>query len=222
MKTAMILAAGRGERLRPLTYSIPKAMCDIKGTPLIEYHVRNLANEGFERVIINHAYLGDAIRHHFFDSNRWGIEIIFSPEPPGGLETGGGIFHALPLLGTDPFLTVNADIYTDFKFSSLVIPESSLVHLAVGQSALLNTQGDFGLNQDNLITPSKEYTFLGIAIYRPETFLRLQRGRYSITPRLRQLINEQRISGEVYKGCWMDIGTPERLALANRYIITPH
>lgn len=146
MKTAMILAAGRGERLKPLTKTCPKAMCRVQGMPLIEYHVANLAAAGFQKIVINHAYLGSQIRHHLQDGRRWGVEICYSPEPPGGLETGGGIINALPLLGNAPFITVNADIYTNFNFASIHLPKESLAHLILVDNPAHNSRGDFGLN----------------------------------------------------------------------------
>lgn len=216
MKTAMILAAGRGERLRPLTGEIPKAMCLVKGIPLIEHHVINLANAGFKRLIINHAYLGDQIRSHLGNGSRWAVDICYSPEPPGGLETGGGIVNALPLLGKEPFLTVNADIYTDFSFNTLSLPEQSLVHLVLGKNPSHNSGGDFGLCQSRILNDKRQYTFLGIACYHPDAFNSCRMGRYSVTPVLRSLAAQQKASGGIYGGSWIDIGTVERLHRANQ------
>lgn len=217
MKTAMILAAGRGERLKPLTNVIPKAMCLVHGIPLIEHHVVNLAKAGFTRLIINHAHLGFQIRHHLGDGENWGIEIAYTPEPPGGLETGGGIFNALPLLGQEPFLTVNADIYTDFKFNTLKLPDNSLAHLLLGNNPEHNTKGDFGLKKNQELTNNQpDYTYLGVAIYHPEAFGQYFPGRYSVIPMVRNLISEARASGELFQGLWVDIGTAERLNHANK------
>lgn len=216
MKTAMILAAGRGERLKPITNAIPKAMCLVHGLPLIEHHVTNLAKEKFERVVINHAHLGDQIRRHLGDGKKWGVEILYSPEPPGGLETGGGIYNALPLLGKEPFLTVNADIYTDFKFSTLQIPDNSLVHLILGDDSIHRTKRDFGLTELHKLTDEPNHSYLGIAGYHPQLFQNLKIGRYSIVPTLRKLITQQQISGELFSGLWIDIGTTARLEFANR------
>jgi MurNAc alpha-1-phosphate uridylyltransferase len=216
MKTAMILAAGRGERLKPLTLIKPKAMCQVKGKPLIEHHVINLKKAGFSKIVINHAYLGDQIRHHFGDGDKWGVEIGYSPEPPGGLETGGGIVSALPYLGTEPFLTVNADIYTDFDFSSLKLPETSLAHLVLVKNPSHNLKGDFGLTlQQQLLNHEKHYTFLGIACYHPKAFSQSAIGRYSVTPLVRNLADQGLASGVRYDGLWIDIGTIERLTSAN-------
>jgi MurNAc alpha-1-phosphate uridylyltransferase len=216
MKTAMILAAGRGERMLPLTDHIPKAMCQVNGTPLIEHHVVNLAEAGFTRLIINHAHLGGQIRNHLGDGKKWGVELYYAPEPPGGLETGGGIFNALPLLGNEPFLTVNADIYTDFKFNSQGLPNDSLAHLLLGQNPEHNPDGDFSLKNNQILSnDGPGYTFLGIAIYHPKAFLPYSPGRYSVVPMLRKLVSQQCASGEFFQGLWLDIGTAERLSHAN-------
>ena len=147
MKTAMILAAGRGERLKPLSALYPKAMCPLNQIPLIEHHVINLAKAGFTKLIINHAYLGDKIRHYLQHGKQFGVEIIYSPEPPGGLETGGGIVNALSLLGKEPFITVNADIYTHYDFASIQLPKHSLAHLVFVNNPPHKEKGDFGLTK---------------------------------------------------------------------------
>lgn len=216
MKVAMILAAGRGERLRPITDSRPKALCTVHNVPLIEYHVDRLAAAGFERLVINHAYLGGQIRHHLGTGERFGVEICYSPEPPGGLETGGGIFNALHLLGKEPFLTVNADIVTDFNFDLLKLPSNSIAHLVLIDKPSYLQKADFGLSKDaRLENINPKYTFPGIACYDPEFFKGCKIGRYSLTPMLRQYAEGGRITGELYTGKWLDIGSPERLALAN-------
>ena len=216
MKTAMILAAGRGERLMPLTNVTPKAMCEVNGIPLIEYHVSNLAKAGFTRLVINHAWLGGQIRRHLGNGQKWGIELCYAPEPPGGLETGGGIFNALPLLGDEPFLTVNADIYTDFKFNALFLPSDSLAHWFLGQNPEHNPEGDFGLGDNQKLSlDGPLYTFLGIAIYHPKVFSTYCSGRYSVVPMLRKLIEAQQASGELLENLWLDIGTKDRLLYAN-------
>jgi len=218
MKTAMILAAGRGERLRPMTTSRPKALCFVNHIPLIDYHVSNLVLAGYDHLVINHAYLGGQIRQHVGNGARWGISIDYSPEPPGGLETGGGIVNALPLLGDQPFLTVNADIFTDYPFTSFQLPSTSIAHLVLVKKPPYFNQGDFGLSINNQLdnTP-KVYTYTGIAAYRPVFFENMKPGRYSVTPLLRQFALEGSVTGECYEGRWIDIGSPERLLLANNY-----
>lgn len=216
MKIAMILAAGRGERLRPFTEIKPKALCLIKGRPLIEYHVHNLAKAGFERIVINHAYLGGQIRQYFGNGAHFGVEICYSPEPPGGLETGGGIVNALPLLGTKPFITVNADIYTDFDFTNIQIEENPTIHaILVKKNPTLNHHGDFGLMNHKLSNIHREYTFAGICCYHPQVFLEYHSGRYSVTPIIRKYADQNKVTASLHEGSWFDIGTKERLIAAN-------
>ena len=216
MKTAMILAAGRGKRLRPLTDIRPKALCIVHDRPIIDYHVTNFAAAGVERLVINHAYLGGQIRHYLGNGSRFGIEICYSPEPPGGLETGGGIVNALPLLGKEPFLVVNADIVTDYNFASLKLPANSLAHLVLVNQPFYLSRADFGLSKASLVeNENRRYTFPGIACYHPEFFKDCKIGRYSVTPLLRKFTAEERVTGELYMGKWIDIGSYEQLALAN-------
>jgi MurNAc alpha-1-phosphate uridylyltransferase len=216
MKTAFIFAAGRGERLRPLTDLRPKPLCTIHGIPLIEYHVKRLALAGFEHLIINHAYLGGQIRHYLGTGNRFGVKISYSPEPPGALETGGGIVNALELIGDKPFLSVNADIYTDIDFATLALPIQSLAHLILINTPSYFSHSDFGLRAPNLLdNEHKQYTYSGIAYYDPVLFVNQPYGRYSIVPILRELAAQQKATAEVYNGQWFDIGTPARLRLVN-------
>ncbi len=220
MKTAMILAAGRGERLKPLTDTCPKALCQLNKIALIDYHLTRLASAGFERVVINHAHLGGKIRQHVKYSKGYHLQIDFCPEPPGGLETGGGIVNALPLLGNEPFVTVNGDIYTEFDFSqlSLALDDTALAHLILVNKPSYNPSGDFGFITPQILSnQNKEYTFSGIACYHPKLFEAYQPGRFSITPILRSLADKQQLHGELYQGVWFDIGSMERLALANQY-----
>lgn len=215
-KTAMILAAGRGERLRPLTDQQPKALCLVQGVPLIEHHVRRLAHAGYERIVINHAHLGGQIRQHFEKVGTYGVTLSFTPEPPGGLETGGGIFNALPWLGDTPFITVNADIFTDYPFESLTLPEHSLAHLVLIQQKP-TLRSDFGLKPTGQVcNEPRDHLFAGIACYTPLVFKHSHPGRYSVTPLLRQLATQHQLTGEAFHGVWLDVGTPERLLRANQ------
>jgi len=216
MKVAMILAAGRGERLRPLTETRPKALCIVKDKPLIEHHVINLAKAGFERLVINHAYLGGQIRQYLGNGKRWGIEICYSPEPPGALETGGGIVNALPLLGNKPFITVNADIYTDFDFTQLQPELIRCLHLVlVTKNPALKHYGDFGLIDNTRPTnDNQEYTLAGINCYHPQIFARCKQGRYSIVPLIRQYVAQNMASANRHDGIWYDIGSLARLQAA--------
>lgn len=217
MKIAMILAAGRGERLKPLTDQIPKALCIVRGKPLIEHHVINLVKAGFDKIVINHAYLGGQIRHYLGNGQRYGIEIEYSPEPPGGLETGGGIVKALPMLGKQPFLAVNADIYTDFEFKQLDMATEQPIHIVlINKNPALKHHGDFSLiNGTQLCNDNPEYTFAGIAIYHPKVFTDCKQGRYSLTPFIRSYADQRKATGSLYKGIWFDIGSLERLTAAN-------
>lgn len=213
MKTAMLLAAGRGERLRPLTDHIPKPLCPVNGQALIDYHLIKLAKAGFERVVINHAYLGGMIRQYVGDGQRYGLEICYAPEPPGGLETGGGLFNALPLLGDTPFLAINADIYTDFNFSTIVPEGMRLIHCILVTNPEHVPNGDFSLNAQGLLSNyPRTHTYSGIAWYHPKALKVLSPGRYSIIPLLRHLTDEGAVSGEIYEGFWCDVGTLERLS----------
>lgn len=220
MKTAMLLAAGRGKRLRPLTDTRPKPLCKVQGKALIEHHVERLAQKGFERIIINHAHLGGQIRKHLGRGSAWGIEIIYSPEPPGGLETGGGIVNALPLLGVEPFLAVNADIFTDYAFEKIKLTENILGHIVlVPSNPSLQLTGDFSLQHGNLISNHPGlYTFSGIACYHPKLFNNFKAGRFSVTPILRAAAEQQLLQGELYQGLWFDTGSVQRLAEANKSI----
>lgn len=217
MKIAMILAAGRGERLKPLTQLHPKALCRVKDKPLIEHHVINLAQAGFDKIIINHAYLGGQIRQHLGDGSRWGTSICYSPEPPGGLETGGGIIQALPFFNNQPFITVNADIYTDFDFAKIQMQNISTLHLVlVKKNPSLNHFGDFGLiNHNQLSLNPPEYTFAGIACYHPQVFANNALGRYSVTPLIRHHIASNQATASLHQGYWYDVGSLERLSAAN-------
>jgi MurNAc alpha-1-phosphate uridylyltransferase len=221
MKTAMIFAAGRGERLRPITDVRPKAMCKINNIPLIEYHVTNLSKAGFERLVINHAHLGGQIRQYLGNGERFNIEICYSPEPPGALETLGGIINALPLLGNEPFLTVNADIFTDYNFAKLKLPKKSLLHLVLVEKPDYSQNGDFGLTKsDHIDNLNKTCTFSGIACYSPKLFHNIKLVRASITPLLRHVALNNEATGEFYNGKWFDIGTEERLNLVDYVVST--
>lgn len=218
MKTAMILAAGRGERLKPVTDTLPKSLCRVKGKPLIEHHIINLAKAGYTKIVINHAWLGDQIRHYLGDGSKWQVKIHYSPEPPGGLETGGGIVNALPLLGNHPFLVVNADIYTDFDFATLSAPRLSFGHLILTGNTLHG--GDFGLDENACLTnDNRQFTFLGIAAYEAHAFHELPYGRYSIVNSLlRKLADTRQLTGAIYNGLWIDAGSADRLQYANQML----
>ncbi len=215
MMRAMILAAGRGERMRPLTDHTPKPLLKVAGRALIEYHLERLAAAGITEVVINHAYLGSQIEQFLGSGQRYGLRITYSPEAEG-LETGGGIYNALPLLGDAPFLVVNADVWTDFPFeSALQQPRcpGDLAHLILVANPAHNAEGDFALSAEGRVLDVGEgrLTFSGIACYRAEFFSHCSPGVFPLAPLLRQAIAAGRVSGECYEGRWVDVGTPARL-----------
>lgn len=217
---AMILAAGRGERMRPLTDTTPKPLLRIGGQTLIERHVHALARAGITELVINHAYLGEQIVQALGDGDAYGVHICYSPETDGSLETGGGIMKALPLLGAEPFLAVNGDIWTDFAFDSLPPQIDSLAHLVMVDNPDNHPQGDFSLSQDRLSQQGPAMlTFSGIGVYRPELFTGCSPGVFPLGPLLRTAMDAGQVSGEHYQGSWFDVGTPERLDAVNRVII---
>lgn len=217
---AMILAAGKGERLRPLTLHTPKPLVRAAGVPLIEYHVRALAAAGFDELVINHAWLGQQIEDYLGDGTRFGVRIAYSPEGEP-LETGGGIFRALPLLGSEPFVVVNGDIFTDYAFAELRRPLAGLAHLVLVDNPTHHPQGDFVLQQGQVHDASADgerLTYSGIAVLSPELFDGCQAGAFKLAPLLREAMAADRVSGERHAGCWVDVGTHERLAEVERLL----
>ncbi len=210
---AMILAAGRGERMRPLTDHTPKPLLPVAGKALIEHTINQLISAGFDDIIINHAHLGQHIEDHLGDGQQYGANICYSPEGEQALETAGGIINALPLLGNDIFLVVNGDIATDFPFAELKNLKVDLAHLVLVDNPEHHPEGDFGLDSTGIVTDkdAQLYTFSGIGLYRPELFSNIPAGSSKLGPLLRQAIANRRVSGQKYAGFWMDIGTPERL-----------
>ena len=211
---AMILAAGKGERMRPLTLTTPKPLIRVGGIPLIEYHLRALAKAGFTGIVINHAWLGQQIEDHLGDGSGFGVSIWFSPEGEP-LETGGGIFRALPLLGDDAFVVVNGDIWTDYDFSALRRPLKGLAHLVLVDNPEHHPNGDFILADGKVHdgqTPADNLTYSGIAVLHPRLFEGCTGGAFKLAPLLRTAMAEGRVSGEHLKGHWVDVGTHERLA----------
>ncbi len=219
MKTAMILAAGRGERLRPITDQVPKPLCKLGNQPLIGHHLLHLTQAGFQRVIINHAYLGWQIKQYIKENHWKNLEILYSPEPPGALETGGGIVNALPFLGTEPFLTLNGDIYCDYDLNALKLPNHSLAHVILVNKPIYREIGDYGLCSEGYMNnANQDYIFSGITLYHPLFFSQAKQGRYSVTPLIRNVCESKKITAELYKGLWFDIGSPEQLKLAEQEI----
>jgi MurNAc alpha-1-phosphate uridylyltransferase len=209
---AMILAAGRGERMRPLTDHTPKPLLPVLNRPLIEYHIERLTKAGYHDIVINTHHLGEKIRAHLGNGEKFGVKIHYSDEQPEALETGGGIFQALPYLGSDTFLVINGDIWCDHSLSPPNMDATDLAHLVLVNNPVHNLSGDFAL-QNNKISNNGDhcFTFSGIGWYRAVFFSDCSAGRFSLAPMLIQAANEGLVSGELYNGQWMDIGTPQRL-----------
>ncbi|GAB4346634.1 MAG: nucleotidyltransferase family protein [Gammaproteobacteria bacterium] len=212
----MILAAGRGERMRPLTDETPKPLLRVGAHSLIEYHLEALRRAGIREVVINHAHLGERIEDALGDGSRYGVHIRYSPEDEA-LETGGGIVRALPLLGSEPFLVVNGDIWSDFPYPWLMKPLPGLARIVLVANPPHKAHGDFGL-EGGRVTNEPRFTFAGIGLYRPELFAGLQPGRFPLAPLLRDAAERGLLEGVYYGGAWIDVGTPERLAEANELV----
>jgi MurNAc alpha-1-phosphate uridylyltransferase len=211
---AMILAAGRGQRMMPLTHAMPKPMLKVQNKPLIEHHVNNLKAAGITDIVINLAWQGDKIKAYFKDGSQFGVSIEYSQEVEGGLETAGGIIQALPLLG-ESFIVINGDVFTDYDVSSLM-----QLHLQPGEAHLVlienpphNPDGDFALS--HLSPESPKYTFSGISRYQADFFNGLEPGILPLGPLLREKLSKHLVSTELYIGNWDDIGTPARLTALN-------
>lgn len=213
---AMILAAGRGERLRPITDSIPKPLVEVRGKSLLQHHVEALVAAGFTELVVNHAWFGEKIEAALGDGSQFGASIEFSAEGTA-LETGGGIHKALPLLGDDPFLVVNGDVFTDYPFAQLVNQPSKLVHLVLVRNPPQHPKGDFALQGETLLRQGEDmHTFSGIGVYSPSFFKDCEPGKFPLAPMLYRAIDEQQATGEVYGGLWEDVGTVERLNSLNK------
>jgi MurNAc alpha-1-phosphate uridylyltransferase len=214
---AMILAAGRGERMRPLTDRCPKPLLKVNGKALIDYHLENLAAGGIKDIVINTAWLGEQITEHVGDGSRWGLHVQLSHEGWPALETGGGIFKALPMLGEEPFIVVNGDVFTSWRLTAPLLPRQwhadSLVHLILVPNPSHHPRGDFGL-EGQLLTESttQKFTYSGIGFFHPDLFSDCSGGPFKLAPLLYGAIHKNRATGELFSGNWSDVGTPERLA----------
>jgi MurNAc alpha-1-phosphate uridylyltransferase len=214
---AMILAAGRGERMRPLTDHTPKPLLKAAGKPLIDYSIENLLSAGFKDIVINIAHLGQQIRDYCGNGERWGIKIQYSDEGDAALETAGGIAFAMPLLGNQPFLVVNADVICDFPLVKLRHQALNQAHLVMISNPPHHPLGDFALDQEGRLWEhppeqhSEQLTFSGIGVYHPHLFHDIPAGPLKLRPILTKAMQNQQISGEKHHGLWLDIGTPQRL-----------
>ena len=214
---AMILAAGRGERMRPLTDHTPKPLLRIGPHSLIEHLILALANANIRDIVINHAHLGEQIVAQLGAGARYGVRIHYSPETQGSLETGGGIVNALALLGDAPFLVVNGDLWTDFPFATLPRDFLGLAYLLLVDNPAHNPGGDFALENGRVKnTGVATLTFSGIGVYRPALFSDCVPGKFPLAPILRKAVDAGEVAGAHYRGLWNDVGTPARLAALNR------
>ena len=215
-RAAMILAAGRGERLRPLTDSTPKPLLKVRGQPLIERHVIGLARAGITRIVVNLHWLGAQIRDYLENGARYGVTIVYSEEQPSALEPAGGIFRALPHLAPGPFAVVNGDIYTDFPLETLALAPQRDAHLVLVPNPPQHALGDFGLVRGCAVAAAAaRYTFSGVAVYRSVFFEGCADGAFPLKPLLERSMQAQRCSAELYQGRWEDVGTAERLRALN-------
>ncbi len=213
---AMILAAGRGARMRPLTDHTPKPLLQVGGQALIEYHLKSLRVAGINEIVINIAWLGAQIRDSLGDGTRYGLRITYSDEGDHALETGGGIFKALPLLGREPFIVVSGDVWVEYPYAELAanLAPDDLAHLVLVPNPIFHPRGDFGLQQGR-ITDAQErpYTYANMGIYRHELFAGCEPGRFALAPLLYRSIG--RLGGELFTGRWHNLGNPEQLSLLN-------
>jgi MurNAc alpha-1-phosphate uridylyltransferase len=208
----MILSAGRGERMRPLTDDCPKPLLIVGGRPLIEHQIRRLADAGWREIVINLGWLGDRIRDALGDGSGLGVHLQYSEEGWPALETGGGIANALPLLGESPFLVVNGDVWCDADYGRLDLGEGDLACLLLVDNPTHNPEGDFGLRDGRVLADGGErLTFAGIGVYHPALFADAPGGAWPLGPRLREAVAAGRVAGVRHRGDWMDVGTPERL-----------
>jgi MurNAc alpha-1-phosphate uridylyltransferase len=224
---AMILAAGRGQRMRPLTDHTPKPLLKVGGKSLIVWHLLRLSQAGFTEVVINHAYLGAQIESALGDGSQWGLHIRYSAETQA-LETAGGIANALPLLQSDghenaPFLVVNGDVFTEINFAQLAISPGDWAHLVLVDNPPQHSNGDFAIQNGRLENEGEEMlTFSGVGIYHPALFNSIEKGQPAkLAPLLRQAIVDRKATAAHFNGVWHDIGTPERLAALDSALLNP-
>jgi MurNAc alpha-1-phosphate uridylyltransferase len=213
----MILAAGRGERMRPLSDTVPKPLLEAGGKPLIVHLIERLARAGLSELVINHSHLGAQIEQYLGDGRRYGARIAYSHEEGGGLETGGGIFKALSLIDGDPFAVINGDIWTDFPFERLPTRLEGLAHLVLVDNPPQHPQGDFALQDGRVAAEgAPRLTFSGIGVYARALFADSRPGKFPLAPLLRAAMARGLVSGEHYTGRWRDVGTPQRLSELDR------
>ncbi len=217
---AVVLAAGKGERLRPLTETTPKPLIEVRGKPLIVHHLERLRDAGFTQLHINTSWLAEKLQAALGDGDRYGVHIHYSYEGPEPLETGGGLFRMLPALGRDPFLVVNGDVFTDFPFETLKhsLKFEFLAHLVMVPNPVHHPEGDFHLSPAGHLRLGGEpkLTYSGIGVYRADLFKGCDAGKFPLLPLLKRAMAEEALSGEQYSGSWSDVGTPESLIKLNK------
>lgn len=212
----MILAAGRGERLRPISDTVPKALMQVQGEYLLDRHLRMLTDAGADTVIINLGWLGEQIVDHVGSGEQFGVHVVYSPEYDEVLETGGGIHRALPMLGADPFWVINSDIYTNMVLPENPLAEDVDAHLVLVPTPVHKEKSDFGfLDSKVCFTENPDCTYSGIACYRPSFFDGVEGGRFSVAPMLFEAARDKRLGASLFTGVWEDVGTPERLRELN-------
>ena len=221
---AMILAAGMGNRMRPLTLHTPKPLLEVGGKPLIVWHIEKLQKMGVQEIVINTAWLGEKLADALGDGSQFGVKILWSHEGEG-LETAGGIINALPLLGNEPFILVNGDVWTTMDFAPLlnVQLQDDLAHLVLVENPVQHPQGDFTLAANKAYTfeqarSGENLTYSGVAVMHPQMFDGLESGKRPLAPLLKQAMQEEKISAHKLQGVWMDVGTPERLNALDQQI----
>ena len=215
----MILAAGRGERMRPLTDHTPKPLLEVNGTPLISWHLEKLAAAGVRQVVINYNHLGEQLQAALGDGARWGLQIRYSSEPGEALETGGGIHRVLDYLGPEAFLVVNADVWSRLDYRDVPADPDGLAHLVLVDNPSHHPAGDFTLEQGRVTTGDNgRLTFAGMGVYRPALFAGCTAGRFPLAPLLRSAMAAGQVTGQYFQGEWVDVGTPERLAALDRHL----
>ncbi len=213
---AMILAAGLGERLRPITDTMPKALVEVGGISLLEQHLQRLADASVKTVVINLGWLGEQIAERIGSGHQFGLQVVYSPEYDNILDTGGGIKRALPLLDSAPFWVINADVYTDITLPNVKLDTDSLAHLVLVPTPAHKASGDFELRDGKVRnSDNQDLTYSGIAFYRPEFFADAGDGRFSVVPLWREAADRGQLDGSLYEGIWEDVGTPERLKALN-------
>ncbi|WP_168419025.1 MULTISPECIES: N-acetylmuramate alpha-1-phosphate uridylyltransferase MurU [Acinetobacter] len=221
---AMILAAGMGNRMRPLTLHTPKPLLEVGGKPLIVWHIEKLQKMGVQEIVINTAWLGEKLADALGDGSQFGVKILWSHEGEG-LETAGGIINALPLLGNAPFILVNGDVWTTMDFAPLlnVQLQDALAHLVLVENPVQHPQGDFTLSENKAYTfeqaqSGENLTYSGVAVMHPQMFVGLESGKRPLAPLLKQAMQQEKISAQKLQGVWVDVGTPERLNALDQQI----